>query len=288
MLGIKKPNLTSLDEKAFLHSIYRETNETLEAFSLIVNKAAKLLNEYTNDSFELSLGFITSKQDKNLFEIKPIQSLDFIPRIKISCNNIYIWNDAKTSFSSSANIIKPLSEVKFLIDFKNWLSGLNLFLIEDLQLDNSWHFLQTKNLMKFDTLQYRKNYDLTNLHSVELPENYIFNIECNSSSITLQNIGIDPSGLNNPLTQYSLSDSKFSRLSTSGYSSISYNYSSYPLVIKWLPFEYFAYNDKDFDSIALDSVKYESDSLEYKRLNQTGAIYYNELLKLHNNYWSEE
>jgi hypothetical protein len=289
----KKLNQTSVDQLGYMQSLSRGKNESLIDFQARVSKSTIEVNEKDKRFFERSLGYITPLQDENIFEIKLLNPQLFIPRIQLSSNNVYVW---KNSSIIQHDFVKKFEEIKFLTDFKGWLESLKyndndyMFEVKIISERDDWEYLYTKNIMKFDTYCYREKYEIKNLLNVELPENHITNINSNNSNIELKDVNSYDNLNLQDNTKYSLEDGKvFFRSLSDGYDYISYNYSNFPLIVKWLPFEYFAYNDKDFNQIALDKCLYENNQEEeHKKLNQTGAYYYNQLLRIHNNYWSKE
>jgi len=274
-------------EKGYLFGIQKETNETITNFF----RRIRLSLNHKNNTMS-ALGFCTKFSEQNLFEITQYVERNDPPRIKFNLNNIQIWRKASLSNNSDPDYEKQYEEIKFLIDFVNWINSLvtednhKLLTINFMQYDNSWHFRQTMKILKIDSLHFRSDYPGMNYYSQTLPDDYIFDLFFNTSKKEKQQVPVQSL---NRSDKYFFDDvsSTIIRYSNDAIEEVNYFFSNFPLILKLNYFEKIAYEDKQFDEIVLDKVKYDSQSLEFKKLNQTGAKYYNELLKLSNSYWGK-
>jgi hypothetical protein len=274
-------------EKGYLFGIQKEQDESITNFF----RRIRLSLNHKRNSMS-ALGFCTKFSEQNLFEITQFVERNDPPRIKFNLNNIEVWRRASLSNTSEPDYTKRYEEIKFLIDFVNWMESLldtdenQLITIKVMQYDDSWHYIHTKKILKIDSLHFRGEYPLMNYHSQRLPNDYIFDLYFNN----FEKEYIEVPVLNlNASNKYFFDNttSTLIRYVNDSIEEVNYYYSDFPLILKLNHFEMIAYEDKQFDEIVLDKVKYESQSLEHKKLNQTGAKYYNELLKLSNYHWGK-
>lgn len=281
-------NFTSLDDAAYKFNIFREKSETLNNFYTRVYKASQFVYARERDYFQKCLGFITSKQDKNLFEIKPRNENDFL-RLKITCAKLYIFKSTWNNDIETQTLLfeKEINEIKFAIDFYNYINSLELnqdalFDIQVLQSNDDWWYLKTRNFLQIDTQNTRNNFLLTNVASY-IPESKIKRLMTKDGVVYQENSNISDIPL---LQEEYVYEDGIVYKSTVAKQTCKYEYSMFPITIKWLPFRWAAFNDSDFDYLTKDKCYYEStEELVPKILNQDGALLYNMLLKKHNHYW---
>ena len=284
----KTLNFTSLDEAAYKFNIFREKSERLNDFHTRVYKASQFTQAKERDYFQKCLGFITSKQDKNLFEINPKNENDFL-RLKFSCAKLYVYKSIWENETETETLLfkKEINEIKFAIDFYNYILTLEynnelLFDIKVLQSDNSWWYLKTRNFLQIDTQNTRNNFLLTNAVNY-IPEKKIKRLMTRDGVVYRENSNL----LDNPeLEEEYLYENDIVFKSNIAKQTCKYEYSMFPVTIKWLPFRWAAFNDADFDYLVKDKCYYENtEELVPKILNQDGALLYNMVLKKHNHYW---
>lgn len=284
-------NFTSLDEIALRFNMFRERNESLNDFHTRVYKASQNTLAKDNYYFQKSLGFITRIQDKNIFEVKLIDPSKYF-RLKISCAKLYIYQSVWNGLEELETILyeKELSEIKFLFDLHSFLlscvdsDDASIFDIEVLQENDDWWYLKTRNLLQIDTKAFRNNFILNNA-ATKIPENKVKRLFTKDGRTYLENSNI----LDIPQDEKEyLYENDYVYKSSSVSQSAKYQFSMFPVTLKWLPFRWAAYNDNDFDYLTKDKCYYE-DTLKKvpKILNQDGALLYNMVLKKHNHYWSE-
>jgi len=280
----------SIAEKGYSLGIKKENGETNQIFFKRLNLAMNFINK-KRDTIS-ALGFCTKNIEQNLFEITQSVERYDPPRIKFNLLDIQVWRQSSLSLNTEADYTIKYKEIKFLIDFFNWMEslktedGFKLFKIKVMKFDNSWEYLQTSKIIKIDTLIFKEAYPLMNYHSQKLPDDYIFDLFFNNSQ--KEYIEVPVSQLNNDSKYYFDNiTSTLVRYYNDPIEQVNYFYSNYPVILKLNAFEIINYENKQFDEIVLDKVKYDSSTLEHKRLNQTGAKYYNELLKLSNSYWGK-
>lgn len=277
-------------EKGYTLGIKKEIAETNENFFRRIQLAMNFINK-KRDTVS-ALGFCTKNIEQNLCEITQFVERYDPPRIRFNLLNVQVWRKSSLSLDSNPDYSIEYKNVKFLIDFIEWLESLEtddgfpLFNIKMMQFDDSWKFLHTSKIIKIDTLIFKEAYPLMNYHSQQLPHDYIFDLFFNNSSKEYINVPV--ASLNNDSKYYFDNiTSTLVRYYNDPIEDVNYFYCDYPVILKLNAFEIINYENKQFDEIVLDKVKYDSSTLEHKRLNQTGAKYYNELLKLSNSYWGK-
>ena len=281
-------NFTSLDDAAYKFNMFREKVESLNDFHTRVYKASQFTQIKERDYFQKCLGFITSKQDKNLFEIKP-KNENLYLRLKLSCAKLYIYKSIWNNDVETQTILfeKEISEIKFAKDFYNYITSLqdegeDLFDIQVLQDNNDWWYLKTRNFLQIDTQNTRNNFLLTNAANY-IPEKKVKRLMTKDGVVYQENSNL--SDIPDLQEQYLYEDNIVFKSSIAK-QTCKYEYSMFPITIKWLPFRWAAFNDKDFDYLVKDKCYYENtEELVPKILNQDGALLYNMVLKIHNHYW---
>lgn len=288
---VKMLNFTSIDEVGYSFNLFRDKEETLNDYYYRVYKATQFVLPKERDYFQKCLGFISSIQDKNVFQLKLIDPERYI-RLRMSCSKIYvseiIWNGNVDTEEIIDSI--EINEVKFLIDFKLYLMSLTdangdlLFEVIDLQDNEDWFYLKTRNLLQIDTRNVRLNFTLNNAPSY-IPENNIKRLISKDGTIYQENTNLDDKPEND--SEY-LFENRIVFKSTSTRQNCRYEYSMFPVTFKWLPFRWAAFNDDDFDLLVKDKCYYDNtEELKPKILNQNGALLYNMVLKKHNIYWGD-
>lgn len=273
-------NRTPLDEIGSKFTLERGKKESLNDYRDRIYTAMQNIYREDRYYYEKTFDYITEHRGKNIFFIEPkIDTL--FPRILITCAKVYVSVQFNSdSFEHQIEI----KDIKFLIDFKEWLESLNLFNIKVLQDNDDWKYLYTKNLMQIDSLRSKHKFELTNA-ATKIPEPLILDLISNDG-VVKEFIGGDDIGINDP-SQYVITEDNVLIKYNETNNSVNYEYMNYPLTLKWLPFSYAYINDEDLDYLVLDKCKYDDNNYKNKILNQYGAKLYNKILQKHNTYWGE-
>ena len=276
-------NKTQVDAAGARLGLYREPDETLDAFQLRVRSAVQYGLHRSKESFEDSLDYITANRTKNILYVEPVNFNK--ETSSISFDGVFINIDG-TDYN--------LDDCKFVVDLKERLTFHNYQVVE---LDGYSDFLKTKNVLQFTSERHEINYTT--------PRSQLFKID----KIGVENV-VDSLGAYNKEESALAIDLRYSWdrsdeketffikenaedtlvfRENHSEDTISFDYKKFPLVIKWSVFNYYNLNDINFDYRikSLKKVNYNDESETPYLLTQEGAKLINKCYKLSNTYWGK-
>ena len=264
-------NRTPVDNLGEKVGLYREKSESISEFQERVYTALKSLS-MDKYSFRDSLDYLTATRSVDLFIIKP--PANSFPTLK--------WDGIFLTIGNNDPI--HISEIKFATDLKDKLIQFSCEYLGD---EDELKYLKTSNILPFDTNRTRLNKTKDRSKKSKLNELNIQGVYDRQG--LFKESGGNPSS---PSTSDNLEEWKVEGniLHTENNEAdiISYNYSDYPLIVRWSEFKYYTLNNDSFDYRikSLEMVKPNSTEEPYI-LTQEGAKLINSLYKTSNTYWGK-
>lgn len=266
-------NRTPIDNLGEKVGLYREREESIEDFQNRVYETLKSLDKHKY-SFRDSLDYLTSDRCVNLFKINP--PTGSFPEVK--------WDGV---FLEIDNEKFHESDIKFARDFQSKLEERGLtcdYLGEEVDLK----FLKSKNILPFETKRHKLNQQKNQSEITELNEKNITDLYDSNATYTPDSGNPEAPDTSDNLEEWKIVNGDVLHTENKEADLISYNYSDYPLVIRWSVFRYYVLNDAHFDYRikSLEQVVPNEDPQPYL-LTQEGAKLLNKLYQISNTYWGE-
>lgn len=280
-------NSTTVDESGFSTGIIRQKNESLTNFRDRIYKNLKNINDYSYNSYDKSLGCITTLKDIDLFEVDLVdKTLDLKIEIKDNRLKFYL-ND--TVFHN-----EKLTALKFNIKVKETFEKYPQYFSIQKVHTSDWQYLKAENLMHLTTERMYLRYE-TNNKLVKLPRDHVTNVSDYSGSFE---INTSSENLVTNETLYHLDDNVLYK-SSEDLQYLYFSYKEFPIKIKWLPIKVTRINNQNINDVFYTKIKDNENVGEitngnlvenfetHELLSQRGAKIFNKILEKQNTYWGE-
>lgn len=280
-------NSTVIDESGFSTGIIRQKHESLTDFKNRIYKNIKNITDTDYNSFDKSLGCVTTLKDIDLFEVDLVdKTLDLKieiknNRLKFYLNDIIFHNE-------------KLTDLKFNIKIKETFEKYPQYFSISKVHTSEWQYLKAENLMHFTTERTYLRHQATGNLNI-LPKEHVKSVsdyngffDINTSTDELV-VTVNQYHLNENILYKSRQDNEF----------VYFKYMDFPFKVKWLPIKVTRINNDNIDDLFYDYKidneiygeitdgniveNYESDKL----LSQRGSRIFNRILEKQNTYWGE-
>ena len=280
-------NSTTVDESGFSTGIIRQKNESLTDFRNRIYKNLKNINDFSYNSFDKSLGCITTLKDIDLFEVDLVdKTLD----LKIEIKN----NRLKFYLNDVVFHKEKLTDLKFNIKVKETFEKYPQYFSIQKVNTSDWQYLKAENLMHITTERTYLRYE-TNNSLVTLPREHVTNVSDFSGFFDINTSSED---LVTNESLYHL-DGNVLYKSSEDLQYLYFSYKDFPVKLKWLPIKVTRINNENINDVFYTKIKDNENVGEitdgnlvenfetHELLSQRGAKIFNRILEKQNTYWGE-